>query len=83
MAEEIDLTNANDCRKFLRSITMNGAAVKAFELSDGRKIPVGQMTDAEAVQLANDFYFNWLGGGADGGDVNTDLTALLKTKGVH
>jgi hypothetical protein len=71
--KKLDLTKPKDCREFLKAFKVDGRSVEFFELENGRKVRVDEMSDSELIQYAGEIYFNWLGGREGGGPVDTDI----------
>lgn len=73
--ESLDLRVPADCRKFLNSITVNGAKVNALMFADGTSKSFASMTDEEAIRYANQYYFEVLKGEDDGGAVDMRMVS--------
>lgn len=71
--KHLDLRVAKDCREFLASIKIDERPITGVYLDSGAFLSLDKMTDEEAIQHANELYFNKFGGAKKGGVVDTRL----------
>lgn len=74
----LDLSKPEDCRKFLKDLSVDGKKVREFTLENGNKISTDEMNNSQLIQYANEIYFDWLNGKPEGGVINTDIDRGLQ-----